>query len=63
MHGAFVYDFIQPSSPHFPEAPQYDYDTISFSVVKCYADDDPQAYRTGTFEPKVSFQTIADRFR
>ena len=29
VHGAVVYDFIQPGSPHISEAPQYDYDTAS----------------------------------
>jgi hypothetical protein len=63
MHGAFVYDFIQPGSPHIPEAPQYDYDTGSFSVVKCYAADHERAYRwTGHFEPKRAFDTVAGHF-
>ncbi|HET9547108.1 MAG TPA: hypothetical protein VFO97_04700 [Desertimonas sp.] len=63
VHGAFVYDFIQPGSPHIPEAPQYDYDTASFSVVKCFADDHPQAYATtGYFEPKLAFDTVARRY-
>ena len=64
MHGAFVYDFIEPGSPHIPDAPQYDYDTIGFSVVKCYADGHDKEYRTtGIFEPKKAFHTIARRFQ
>jgi hypothetical protein len=62
VHGAFVYDFIEPDTPHSPD-PRHDYDMAGFGVVTCYPSGTDRAYdRTGHFEPKVAFDTIAARF-
>ena len=63
VHGAFVYDFIQPDSPHVPEFAPFDYDKASFAVVTCYHSAHELAYATtGHFEPKLAFDVIARRF-
>lgn len=62
VDGAFVYDLIEPGNPHRPD-PRHDLDMAGFGVVKCYPPDHERAYdRTGDFEPKVAFTTIARRF-
>lgn len=62
VDGAFVYDFIEPDSPYRPD-PRHDLDMASFGVVKCYPTDSDLAYdRTGHFEPKAAFDTIARHF-
>ena len=35
VHGAFVYDFIEPGNPYSPD-PRFDLDMAGFGVVKCY---------------------------
>ncbi|MFD0691190.1 abortive infection protein [Actinomadura fibrosa] len=61
VHGAFVYDFIEPDSPYSPE-PEHDLDMAGFSLVKV-SSDPALAYRTtGHWEPKESFRTLARRF-
>jgi hypothetical protein len=62
VHGAFVYDFIEPGNPHSPN-PRRDLDMVGFAVVKTYPSGHELAYdRTGHFEPKAAFHTIARRF-
>ena len=63
VHGAFVYDFIEPGNPYSPD-PRHDLDMAGFGVVKCYPTGHELAYdRTGHFEPKAAFHLMADRFR
>jgi hypothetical protein len=63
VHGAFVYDFIEPGNPYSPD-PRHDLDMVGFGVVKCHPSGSPRAYdQTGHFEPKAAFDTIAARFR
>lgn len=63
VHGAFVYDFIEPDNPYSPD-PRRDLDMAGYGVVKCFPDGTEQAYdRTGHFEPKAAFDTIANHFR
>lgn len=58
--GAFVYTFIEPLLPYSPD-PRYDLDMASYGVVKVFPDDSEQAYAaTGSWEPKLAFDTIAD---
>ncbi|MCP2340266.1 hypothetical protein [Actinomadura rupiterrae] len=59
MYGAFVYDFIEPDSPHVPSDPPHDLDTAGFSLVTVSTD----YPKTGNFTPKQSFQALAHRFR
>jgi hypothetical protein len=62
VHGAFVYEFIQPESPHDPD-PRYDLDMASYAVVKVYPPDSDKPYETtGYWEPKEAFGAIAGRF-
>ena len=63
VHGAFIYDFIEPDSPYSPD-PRHDFDMAGFGLVKCYPDGSDLAYeRTGHFEPKAAFGRIARRFQ
>jgi hypothetical protein len=63
VHGAFVYNFVEPDNPHLPD-PHADLDMAGYGIVKCYPSGTDQAYdRTGHFEPKAAFATIAERFR
>jgi hypothetical protein len=62
VDGAFIYDFIEPGNPHRPD-PRHDLDMAGFGVVTCYPSDHELAYdRTGHFEPKPAFHTIARHF-
>jgi hypothetical protein len=62
VHGAFVWNFIEPGNPYSPD-PRFDLDMAGFAVVKCYPTWTELAYdQTGHFEPKVAFDTIARRF-
>lgn len=62
VDGAFVYDLIEPGSPHRPD-PRHDLDMAGFGVVTCYPPDHELAYeRTGHFDPKPAFHTIARHF-
>lgn len=63
LHGAFVYNFIEPDSPHYPD-PHYDLDMAGYSIVKCYPDEHQRGYAaTGEWDPKAAFATIADHYR
>lgn len=63
VHGAFVYNFIAPDSPYSPER-RHDLDIASFALVKTFPAGTPRGYaETGQWEPKLSFQTVAGRFR
>ena len=43
VHGAFVYNFIEPGNPYSPD-PRYDFDMAGFGVVKCYPTGTELAY-------------------
>ena len=61
VHGAFVYDFIEPGNPYSPDS-RFDLDMAGFGVVTCYPTGTELAYdATGHFEPKAAFETIAAR--
>lgn len=63
VHGAFIYDFIEPDSP-YSSNPRLDFDMAGFAVVTCFGPEAEKPYvETGYFEPKPAFDTIARRFR
>ncbi|MEV7568060.1 abortive infection protein [Streptomyces tanashiensis] len=63
VHGAFVYNFIAPDSPYSPQR-SHDLDIASFALVRTFPTGTPRGYaETGQWEPKLSFQTVAGRFR
>jgi hypothetical protein len=49
VHGAYVFEFVEPVRPHVPDA-RYDLDVSSFGIVK--------AILTG-WEPKAAFHALA----
>jgi hypothetical protein len=62
IHGAFVYNFIDPGSPYSPD-PRHDLDMAGFSLVKVLPPGAKHAYRvSGHWEPKHAFHTLAERF-
>jgi hypothetical protein len=62
VHGAFVYDFIEPDNPRSPD-PRYDYDMAGFAITTCYPSGSERAYdRTGHFDRKVAFDALARRY-
>jgi len=63
VHGAFVYNFVEPDMPHHPD-PHYDLDLGSYGVVKCYPDGHERSYATtGEWDPKAAVAVIADHYR
>lgn len=63
LHGAFVYNFIAPDSPHSPQR-RHDLDIASFALAKTYPAGTRRGYpETGHWEPKQSFHAVARRFR
>jgi hypothetical protein len=63
VDGAFVYNFIEPDNTYSPD-PAEDFDKAGFSLVRCHAPGSALAYETaGHFEPKRSFDAVAQRFR
>lgn len=62
VYGAFVYDFIEPDGPYSPD-PARDLDMAGFSLVKVLPPETGLGYeRTGHFEPKLAFHTLARRY-
>ncbi len=61
VDGAFVFTFVSPTSP-YNEDPKYDLDMASYSLVKSYADKHGTTYPDMPWEPKKSFQAVADYF-
>lgn len=62
VHGAFVYNFIDPGSPYSPD-PRDDLDMAGFSLVKVLPPDSRHGYeKTGHFAPKLAFHTLARRY-
>jgi hypothetical protein len=63
VHGAFVYDFIEPGNTTSPD-PRHDLDMTGFALVTCYPAGSGKDYaREGYFEPKAGFHTLARRYR
>ena len=58
MHGAYLYDFLQPDNL-FHEDPRNDHDMAGYGIVK------PRARADGgvTWEPKMAFHAVAGRYR
>ncbi|WP_084262454.1 abortive infection protein [Actinomadura formosensis] len=62
MHGAFVYNFIDADAPYSPD-PRHDLDMAGFSLVKVAPPESQLGYaRTGHWEPKLAFRTLARRY-
>ncbi|WP_433326846.1 hypothetical protein [Spirillospora sp. CA-294931] len=57
VSGAFVYNFSSPDTPHTDD-PLYDQDIASHCIVKVRSD----YARTGRWEPKLAFHTLARRY-
>lgn len=57
IHGAFVFEFIEPSHPHSHD-PRLDLDTASYGVVKAYPSD-PETPDSVRWEPKEAFHALA----
>ncbi len=55
VHGAFVFEFAEPSYPHSPD-PRHDLDMASFGIVKVCS-------RDGRWERKAAFSRVADLYR
>lgn len=55
VHGAFVFEFIEPAHPHSAE-PHHDIDMAGYSLVKIIHDTPDGPYR---WEPKAAFHTVA----
>ena len=58
VQGAFVWNFIEPDSPHSPD-PRRDLDMAGFAVVRC----DHDYATTGRWTPKAGYRTLARRYR
>ncbi|WP_166346260.1 abortive infection protein [Phytoactinopolyspora limicola] len=58
VHGAFVFEFIEPSYPHSADA-RYDLDMAGYGLVKVLPRTAAQPYR---WQPKKAFDTVATRY-
>jgi hypothetical protein len=56
LYAAIVYNFVTPDAPHQAN-PRYDYDMVSYGIVKPLADGD-----TWHWEPKAAFRALARRW-
>jgi hypothetical protein len=61
VDGAFVFTFVSPTSPYHEDL-KYDLDMASYSLVKSYADKHGLTYPDMFWEPKKSFQAVADYY-
>ncbi len=61
VNGTFVYTFVAPTSPH-DEDPKHDLDMASYSLVKSYSNRHGTTYPDMPWEPKESFQVVADYY-
>jgi hypothetical protein len=61
LDGAFVFTFVSPAYP-YSEDPQYDLDMASYGIVKTYSDRQGTAYPEMPWDPKRSFNALAERY-
>lgn len=61
VYGAFVYNFIEADSPTSPDR-DLDYDMAGYALVKVSPDPRLAYSRTGHWEPKLAFRTVARRY-
>jgi hypothetical protein len=61
VDGAFVFTFVSQTFP-YNEDPKYDLDMASYSLVKSYVDKHGTTYLDMPWEPKESFQAIAEYY-
>ncbi len=57
VHGAFIWNFIEPDSPYSPD-PRHDLDMAGFAIVRC----DTDYGMTGRWTPKAGFHAVAQHF-
>jgi hypothetical protein len=58
LEGTFLFTFVSPTYP-YNENPLYDLDMASYSVVKTYASQNGTTYKDMPWEPKESFNALA----
>ncbi len=61
IKGVFVFTFVWPNSP-YSEDPNHDLDKVSYSLVKSYKDKKGTKYIDMPWDPKESFQAVADYY-
>ncbi len=61
VDGAFVHEFVTAAGT-FSEKPRYDLDMNAFALVKTYRHGSGTTYADMNWEPKQSFQAIADYY-
>ncbi|PSK96761.1 hypothetical protein CLV63_11058 [Murinocardiopsis flavida] len=59
LHGAFVFEFIEPYNPHDPDDPRHDLDRAGYGLVKVGAEDGPTPYSGGSRPTKSAFDAVA----
>jgi hypothetical protein len=58
----YVFTFVMPSYPYHDD-PRYDLDMASYSLVKTYVNHMGRTYHDMPWEPKESFQQVADSYQ
>jgi hypothetical protein len=61
VEGAFAMTFVSPTAPHSDD-PRRDYDMNSYSLVKTLAAGRGTAYPDMPWEPKESFDAVAEYY-
>lgn len=59
LHGAFVFEFVQPYNSHDPDDARHDLDRAGYGLVKVGAEDGPSPYSGGHRAPKAAFDAVA----
>lgn len=59
VDGVFVFTFVTPALPHRPQS-RLDLDLAGYGLVKSYDDHNGNTYPDLPWEPKQSFQAVAD---
>ncbi|MFC4334209.1 abortive phage infection protein [Salininema proteolyticum] len=62
LRGAYAFDFVEPASPHVPDEPVYDLDTVSYGLVKPVFDDFRDPESDWHWEPKEAFRILSERY-